>query len=43
MKTKSITIFEKGLGLREINRTEWDKMFDELYKGKEIEVVEIHY
>ena len=42
MKLDTITIFTKE-GLKEINRKEWAKMFDELMGGDKIEIVEIHY
>ena len=42
MKLDTITIFTRE-GLKEINRKEWTKMFDELMDGDKIEIVEIHY
>lgn len=42
MKLESITIFTRE-GLKEITRKDWNKMFDELYNGDKIEIVEIHY
>ena len=42
MKLDTITIFTRE-GLKEIDRKEWTKMFDELMAGDQIEIVEVHY